>query len=254
MILRRVINHFRKQEWTAIAIDFVIVVLGVFVANQVTVLNQQRLERRAEAELIVQLRADVAAAIAELQKLIEWLGPAEEHDDAVRDLAARFYGDQQVAVAEDICGGIGMLSNINNPVRPLAGIEEIVSGGALSRITDRRLNALISDYHDFKRYTDQQFARYTDLLTPLDVEFPQYFATEAYWEEKSQSIRIRGQCNAGALLADPAFKARLARQIDYHDSWATLFIATYGQKLAALQAALDVAAKARGITGNGVPD
>ena len=29
MILRRIIAHFRKQEWTAIAIDFVIVVLGV---------------------------------------------------------------------------------------------------------------------------------------------------------------------------------------------------------------------------------
>ncbi len=30
MILRRVIGHFRRQEWTAIAIDFVIVVVGVF--------------------------------------------------------------------------------------------------------------------------------------------------------------------------------------------------------------------------------
>jgi len=28
MILRRVIEHFRKQEWTAIAIDFLIVVVG----------------------------------------------------------------------------------------------------------------------------------------------------------------------------------------------------------------------------------
>ena len=31
MILRRIIAHFRKQEWTAIALDFVIVVVGVFV-------------------------------------------------------------------------------------------------------------------------------------------------------------------------------------------------------------------------------
>ena len=29
MILRRVIQHVRKQEWTALAIDFVIVVIGV---------------------------------------------------------------------------------------------------------------------------------------------------------------------------------------------------------------------------------
>ncbi len=29
MILRRVIAHFRKQEWTAIVLDFLIVVVGV---------------------------------------------------------------------------------------------------------------------------------------------------------------------------------------------------------------------------------
>jgi len=30
MILRRVIQHVRKQEWTAIGIDLVIVVVGVY--------------------------------------------------------------------------------------------------------------------------------------------------------------------------------------------------------------------------------
>jgi len=34
MILRRIIAHFRKQEWTAIGIDFVIVVVGVLVGLQ----------------------------------------------------------------------------------------------------------------------------------------------------------------------------------------------------------------------------
>jgi hypothetical protein len=36
MILRRIIGHFRQQEWTAIAIDFVIVVLGVVIGIQVS--------------------------------------------------------------------------------------------------------------------------------------------------------------------------------------------------------------------------
>ena len=45
MILRRIIQHLRKQEWTAIAIDFVIVVLGVFVGLQVSNLNEERANR-----------------------------------------------------------------------------------------------------------------------------------------------------------------------------------------------------------------
>jgi hypothetical protein len=47
MILRRVIKHFRNQEWTATAIDFVIVVVGVFVGIQVSNWNiaKQQQER-----------------------------------------------------------------------------------------------------------------------------------------------------------------------------------------------------------------
>src|SRR3990167_1966354 len=45
MLLRRVIDHVRKQEWTAIAIDFLIVVLGVFVATQVADWNETRKNR-----------------------------------------------------------------------------------------------------------------------------------------------------------------------------------------------------------------
>jgi len=36
MLLRRVIQHFRQQEWTAIGIDFLIVVVGVFMGIQVS--------------------------------------------------------------------------------------------------------------------------------------------------------------------------------------------------------------------------
>ena len=44
MILRRVIAHVRKQEWTAIALDFVIVVFGVFFGIQVSNWNGSRLD------------------------------------------------------------------------------------------------------------------------------------------------------------------------------------------------------------------
>ncbi len=59
MILRRVIAHFRKQEWTAIAIDFLIVVLGVFVGMQVNNWNAARSDREREHQIIVDMLADL---------------------------------------------------------------------------------------------------------------------------------------------------------------------------------------------------
>lgn len=64
MILRRIIAHFRKQEWTAIAIDFVIVVVGVFVATQVTDWNNARLERAEYKRALERLDAEISANVA----------------------------------------------------------------------------------------------------------------------------------------------------------------------------------------------
>ena len=51
-MLRRVIKHVRNQEWTAIAIDFVIVVAGVFVGIQAANWNEVRAdESRAHGYL-----------------------------------------------------------------------------------------------------------------------------------------------------------------------------------------------------------
>jgi hypothetical protein len=42
MILRRLTDHIREQNWTAVAMDFVIVVLGVYVGLQVNLWNEAR--------------------------------------------------------------------------------------------------------------------------------------------------------------------------------------------------------------------
>jgi hypothetical protein len=63
MLLRRVIEHVREQNWTAVGIDFVIVVVGVFVGIQVSNWNESRAERARERLLLGELRAEVAEAI-----------------------------------------------------------------------------------------------------------------------------------------------------------------------------------------------
>jgi len=44
MLLRRVIEHVKAQNWTAVGLDFVIVVVGVFIGIQVSNWNAQRAE------------------------------------------------------------------------------------------------------------------------------------------------------------------------------------------------------------------
>lgn len=67
MILRRVTAHVREQAWTAIAIDLVIVVAGVFIGIQVSNWNDARTAREREQALLVDLRAELADSIQQTQ-------------------------------------------------------------------------------------------------------------------------------------------------------------------------------------------
>jgi hypothetical protein len=59
MILRRLTANLRAQNWTAIAIEFLIVVIGVFIGTQVSNWNQGRLEKQATNRMVDQLQPEI---------------------------------------------------------------------------------------------------------------------------------------------------------------------------------------------------
>ena len=75
MILRRVIAHVRKQEWTAIAIDLVIVVLGVVIGIQVSNWNAARVDRERAHGYLERIRDDLEADIVGYRDRLEFPGP-----------------------------------------------------------------------------------------------------------------------------------------------------------------------------------
>ncbi len=79
MLLRRVIQHVKTQNWTAVALDFIIVVVGVFIGIQVANWNDaradnSRIERRLE-NLADDLRADIVE-IEYIAKTAAWRSSA----------------------------------------------------------------------------------------------------------------------------------------------------------------------------------
>jgi hypothetical protein len=67
MLLRRVIDHFKQQEWTAIALDFLIVVVGVFIGIQVSNWNDARSDRREERKLLMRLYDETISSVLTTQ-------------------------------------------------------------------------------------------------------------------------------------------------------------------------------------------
>jgi len=70
VILRRVIAHIKAQAWTAVVIEFVIVVIGIFVGMQVNNWNAERANRELEATHLQHLAKVIRGDIAEIDRIL----------------------------------------------------------------------------------------------------------------------------------------------------------------------------------------
>ncbi|MBI1393580.1 MAG: hypothetical protein GC152_12630 [Alphaproteobacteria bacterium] len=78
MLLRRISEHVRTQNWTAVALDFVIVVMGVFMGIQLGNWNDARVFAASEKSYLAELKSEirrnndvVRARVAMMERVVE---------------------------------------------------------------------------------------------------------------------------------------------------------------------------------------
>ena len=138
MNLRRIITHLKDQHWTAVAIDFVIVVVGVFVGIQVSNWNQQRATDKQAAIFTTHLKEDLREEDWSYQLLIGYnrqvLANAER---AANDLSGSAPMPDEALLVSAY-----RATQYKQRLRRRATYDELVSTGTIGLITDRKLRDL----------------------------------------------------------------------------------------------------------------
>lgn len=79
MLLRRITTHVKEQNWAAIGIDFVIVVVGVFIGIQVSNWNETRMEAEKSATYIERLREDLDENVKDFSDRKAYFSQVRKH-------------------------------------------------------------------------------------------------------------------------------------------------------------------------------
>lgn len=73
MLLRRVSQHVKTQNWFAVAIDFFIVIAGILIAFQITSWNEARKDSKRELQIIDRLQSEFTMLENETEEYIEFV-------------------------------------------------------------------------------------------------------------------------------------------------------------------------------------
>lgn len=127
MILRRVTEHVRSQNWFAVGIDFFIVVVGVFIGIQVANWNAERLERQIERDTLIRLHDDIVESIAGQDRDLRFL----EQQLSDQRIVVRALDACTVAADEEpsFQRGLATLGYVNPPRLFRRTIDEVAASG-----------------------------------------------------------------------------------------------------------------------------
>ena len=135
MILRRTIDHLRTQNWTAVALELLIVVIGVFLGFQLNDWNAGRLEGKRAQRLEAVLRLNMAWEYIRYGHAWQYgIEVIDNGENLLADLdGSRAMEDEEFVVAAFRATQVW----INEPNR--AAYDEITATGGNALIRDREL-------------------------------------------------------------------------------------------------------------------
>lgn len=243
MLLRRVAEHAKAQNWFAVALDFLIVVVGVFIGIEVANWNQARQERQDEQRYYGQLLVDLKA---DLETLARAKRNADRYDEAAQLVLDRLSGKvPSRATPGRSATAIHHAGFIYIPRASRGTYDELISTGNLRLLRNSRLKSQIAHYYgNFE--TDRQW---DSLLRDQQSDYwaetagilprtvlraairgidPSVSAAEdrAIWQQARSHARLPNM-----LIGMAAYQERVRRDSERHSARSTKLIADIEQHL-----------------------
>ena len=240
MLLRRIIEHVKAQNWTAVGLDFVIVVVGVFIGIQVANWNDVRRDRVQEQVYVQRLHDEAEAGLNGLVGFVEqyYAERIEHYYRAIEILTDPAH--EATALSDIQCDVIGNMHDFIALPFQFPSLEEMNATGQLDLIRNEALRARLTRY---RLMHDQNRALIENLNTALAIlpnEFPDYFDARLARAPAGRDLTYGG-CDADAMRADKAFLNRFADTASRYFQYYSIVIQREAVAVKNLHGALDEA-------------
>ena len=197
MILRRVTEHLRQQHWTAVLIDFVIVVVGVFLGIQAANWNESRKERLEEHRYYTQILDDLRVD----QQSLRWAQKRADTFDAAAENTLRA---MRIGLPQDVSPGrfavqIHYAGFLYIPRPSRRTYDELISAGKLGLLRSEAAKGAIADYYE----SFETMRQWDDLLR----------AQQGHYWDVTSGVLPRSVLKAAIRGREPVLTAAEASEI-----------------------------------------
>ena len=175
MLLRRLAQNLKEQNWTAIWIEFILLILGVFLGIQVANWNVTRQDIKREAEFITRLNSDFQKIDMRLADSVSlWELKTKATVNVLADLEAFQKTARWPRTKNEMLADLNYAFNNRIPAPRSATYIELLSAGQLGLIRNTKLRDALLEYDAQVGYTMTAFDILVKRSEPFMATLVQY--------------------------------------------------------------------------------
>lgn len=229
-MLRRMTQALRRQDWTTIAVEFVLLVAGVFVGIQVANWNEERRDRLTEIEYLDRLRQEIASMLPQVRAtkatLAERLGQIKELGTFLTS------GEGRDVMDDRHCVAAGRSHIYASTIYYPPTIKELIATGRILLIRNAGVRTAIMSF-------EQSYADLSQLRTDIQIDRRVLARHYPALIDSGLSTDWSGaRCDFEAMRKDQAFLNDFTDNMRRYAGYSTALGEQQAQSLEALQKAL----------------
>ena len=143
MLLRRISKHVKDQNWFAVIIDFLIVVVGVFIGIQVSNQNAWRVERAQLAEQLVNFQTEL---VKNQHHFENYNNQLQQQMDEANALRALFKTDVSAADPELVHAQLLNIQRVKIFSPDMTAFNELKETGGIRRLAGTDVRTAIDQW------------------------------------------------------------------------------------------------------------
>ena len=211
MILRRITEHVKTQNWFAVCIDFLIVVIGVFIGIQVTNLNEQWKEQSLEGVYLERMQVDIQRSSDRMKSNNDRIkANVYKLNTAINSLDACELMPED---KEDFVKGLAFMGQFEQVYFDDSALEEMKATGRLALIKNNELLDALAEIDRHVSYQQDSKSQITAAIYPhvnyvqqrvrFDITSDEFLTTEAL-------LVAAAKYDFNALCENPVFIASVS--------------------------------------------
>lgn len=217
MLFRRITKHVTNQNWFAVFIDFLIVVVGVFIGIQVANWNNHRNDLNDEQQFIQRLKADVEKAMASSERLRE--RRIKQSDEMLKGLNVLLNKGDRNELIGDECVYIAYSHDFVTTSASLPSFNEMLSSGRFEVIRDSKLTEKLAAFQQSLEVLNYWLSFGTRETHNLADKFPELIELESYYDDVRAEVWSKAKCDTQRMKVNRQLLNNLSENVDTMDGF-----------------------------------